>query len=422
MKIKRFVADNVRQALKMVREAQGPDAVILSNERVNGGVEIIAAVDYDESLIHRTFGAVSGEPAAAKTPGVDATPPPAVAPIDEAPADVAPPASDAVADSVVPEPPRVVWSQEPTLVGLRREMESMRTMLEQQLSQLAWTDTKRRNPVRARLLRGLCGMGLSIDLAHELADGIDSADPRDALRLALAGLTERIAVTDDGIVDDAGVVALVGPTGVGKTTTIAKLAARFSLRHGRDQLALVSTDTFRIGAQEQLMTFGRILGVAVHPVADERDLPDLIESLRDKRLVLVDTAGMSQRDSRLSHQLAMLQGRQVPIRLYLALAASSQSHALDEAVRFYGRAPLHGCILTKTDEACSLGGALSALLRHDLPLSYVTDGQRVPEDLHAARAKRTWLVKQAARLTRESGRLIEEEQMAMHFGEVAVNA
>ncbi len=229
-------------------------------------------------------------------------------------------------------------------------------------------------------------LGLSQSLSREIAtiaSGVD--DPDHAWRLGLSDLAGRIEVTGDDIIDNGGVVALVGPTGVGKTTTVAKLAARFALRHGRRHVALVTTDSYRIGAHEQLRTYGRLLGIPVHIAATKDELRATLSELSDRKLVLIDTAGMSQRDLRLSSQISTLEGFK-SVRSYLVLSATTQGVALDQAVRAFRKITLAGCILTKLDEAATIGGALSVAIRHQLPVAYIGDGQRVPEDMHPARA------------------------------------
>jgi flagellar biosynthesis protein FlhF len=214
-------------------------------------------------------------------------------------------------------------------------------------------------------------------------------------------------------------IALVGSTGVGKTTSVAKLAARYALRHGQRSVALVTTDCYRIGAHEQLFTYGRILGVPVQVASSHEELQSTLASLADRRLVLIDTAGMSQRDLRLAEQLATLRDSGFPLRTYLVLNVTTQLNVLDEAVRAFGKAALEGCILTKVDEAASLGGVLSVVAKHRLPLAYVGDGQRVPEDLHPARAHN--LVNRAVSLMQQAGQDSNDETLAERFGGMAAN-
>jgi len=271
---------------------------------------------------------------------------------------------------------------------MRSELGSLREMLEMQLSSLAWNDMERRQPLRARILREMTRLGIEPDVARALvAELPDQINAEQARYLPLGMLSRSLAVSGRDLSgDDSGVVALVGPTGVGKTTTIAKLAARAVMRHGADQVALVSTDHYRIGAAAQLEHYGRLLGARVYPAYDAQSLRKVLEMLRGSHTVLIDTAGVAGSDPRLSQQLDILADAS-GLRACLVLAANAQSQALDEAVRAYLPLKPHACILTKLDEAPALGGALSVLIRHRLPLDYTTDGQRVPEDIAAADAR-----------------------------------
>lgn len=403
MKIKRYFAPDMRQAIRKVREAQGPDAVILSNRKVKGGVEIIAAIDYDpDNLPGEAAEAPRSEaPAAADRPVAEPAPEPAPGPRRKA--------------------PEVVWDEDPALVAMRSEIRELRGLLENQLAHLAWREFSREHPAQAGLLRRLTELGLPRDLCERLIEAVgEQPDAEQAWRRALALLAQSLPVTDDDILDKGGIVALIGSTGVGKTTTVAKLAARFALRHGPRSVALISTDSYRIGAHEQLFTYGRILGVPVQVAGDARELANALKSLPDKRLILIDTAGMSQRDLRLSSQFETLRAAGLPIRSYLVLPASTQTAVLEEAVRAFGEIELAGCILTKVDESASLGGALSVVARHRLPLAYVGDGQRVPEDLHPARAHN--LVNRAATLMQQAGQTTDDDTLAERFGGLAAHA
>jgi flagellar biosynthesis protein FlhF len=208
---------------------------------------------------------------------------------------------------------------------------------------------------------------------------------------------------------------------VGKTTTIAKLAARFALNASAEDVALVTTDTFRIAAREQLETFGEILGAPVYQAGDATRLAEILALLAGRRLVLIDTAGVGQRDLRLARQLSWLAAANSRVKVLLALPANTQTTALQETVEAFMVARPSACILTKTDEAASLGGALSALIQSGLPLAYVANGQRVPEDLHFARPRQTWLVKSALELMSRQDEF-NEDFMAEQFAEVSVNA
>ena len=442
MKIKRFFAEDVRGAIRAVRDELGVDAVILSNREVAGGIEIVAAVDYDENLVNNYAADTStGAPAELPAEAINGRPSVTLAkasetyqsaaeryeapPAHERSARSAAPMSDIPAGDGATVPPahsrestrahaatRIEWSQEPTLVEMRREMEDLRGMMQSQLSSLAWGDLARRNPYRAKLLQQLLDLGMAPAVCRELADRTPPDEDFDRVwRRALGELSHRIPVADDDILDQGGMIALVGPTGVGKTTTIAKLAARFVLRHGARSVALISTDGYRIGAHEQLRAYGRILDIPVRIANDGQELHDALVSLSDRRLVLIDTAGMSQRDVRLSEQFALMARTGFPIQNYLVLSATTQRGGLDEALRAFSESNLRGCILTKVDEAASLGAALSVTIEHRLPVAYVTDGQRVPEDIRPARPHT--LVTRAVELMRQGEKSLQNELLAM---------
>ncbi len=397
MKVKRFFAPDMRQAIQKVREDQGPDAVILSNRQVDGGIEIIAALDYNENL--------------APTAAESRSQPEAVA--DEMTAEAtAARRSDTGAT-------QVSWSQDPALVSMREEIRQLRGLLENQLAHLAWSDRERREPLHTGVMRRLSNMELNSDLIERVsAPTVHARDDAHAMQLALTELAVTVPVAENDIFDQGGIVALVGSTGVGKTTSVAKLAARYVLRHGQRHVALVTTDSYRIGAHEQLMTYGRLLGIPVQVASDHNELRSTLNSLADKRLVLIDTAGMSQRDVRLTEQFATLADSGIPIRTLLVLSATLHPSVLDETIRAFSSVPLDGAILTKLDEAASLGGVLSTVINQHLPLMFTANGQRVPEDFHPARADK--LVQMAAELS-NSLDLPDDTVMAEQFGGLRAN-
>ena len=408
MKIKRHFAPDMRQAIQRVREEQGPDAVILSTRRVEGGVEVVAAIDYDETLVAETVTQGGGEtprPSRAREQRVATR-------RDHDHGQTGRPAAAPRRDR-----PRIEWAQDPALVEMKREIHRLRDLLENQLARLAWADFGRRHPLQLELLRRLAALGLESDFSRDLIGGLDERDDLEAAwQQALRSLAHRISVSGDDILERGGVLALVGPTGVGKTTTLAKLAARFALRHGQREVALVSTDGYRIGAQDQLLTYGRILGVTVHRAETAEELAAVLDGLADRRLVLIDTAGMSQHDLALQRRMACLQtGEQGHrVRRYLVLPATSQARVLHEAVRAFAEGGLDGCVLTKLDEAVTLGQALSVIAAAALPLAYVTDGQRVPEDLHPARINQ--LVARAVTAMADVSQEGDDEVFAERFG------
>lgn len=389
----------------MVREEQGPDAVILSNRRLENGIEVVAATDYDAALIMQAAERSEQPVAEVRTAAVSR-------PIEIVPAHVPP-----VASMSAPAGPAAA-----DLDALKSEMQSLRRLMEQQVAGMAWNDLKTRNPVRADVVRRLISLGLEMGLAREIASEIpDGTDAERARFLPLALLARRLPTFKHEWLEANAtqgeprneVIALVGATGVGKTTTIAKLAARYVQHWGLRDVALITTDHFRIGAQEQLFTYGRLLGVPVLTADNQRELCLALEKLKDRRLVLIDTAGMSPRDQNLHKQFAMLSGLPVPNRTALVLSATSQAADLDDQYRRFAAAGPGAVILTKLDEATRVGAALSAVVRQGIPLGYVADGQRVPEDLAVARADQ--LVLRAMAASRTNAATPDDEEMSHQF-------
>ncbi|MHB1427695.1 MAG: flagellar biosynthesis protein FlhF [Rhodocyclaceae bacterium] len=280
--------------------------------------------------------------------------------------------------------PQGMLNGEAQVQQLMEEMRSIKSLLERQLAGFAWGDMTRHSPLRAQLLGEMIESGFSGQLARRLVEDLPEGMEAPEARKWLAGAVNRrlrALTAENDLIDRGGVFALVGPTGVGKTTTTAKLAARCVVRYGADKLALLTTDGYRIGAHEQLRIYGRILGVPVHVVRDSEDLRRTLAELRGKHMVLIDTVGMSQRDRMVAEQAAMLM-RAGDVKRLLLLNATSRGDTLDDLIRSYAGEDIAGCILSKVDETAALAPALDAVVRHGLLLAYVANGQRVPEDLH----------------------------------------
>lgn len=415
MKIKRFFAEDMRSAIRQVRETLGPDAVILSNKSVAGGVELMAALDFDETA----FVSHTQHRSNAGNPDIDAV-------VTQFPADDGRHREEVEYEPQYTSPrssrsPRVEWSQDPILIDMRQEMQNLRRMVENDLSELTWRDMGRRQPAVRELLRRLMAIGLSPEICHYLvqkANGFSSLEH--GWRKALYFLASEIETTGDEMLEQGGVVAIIGPTGVGKTTTLAKLASRYALRHGNRHVALITMDNYRIGAQEQITNYARILDVPIRTAAGADDLNISLNAFADKRLILIDTAGMSQQDIRISEQLGQLRAGRRKVKTMLTLAATTQQASMKQAIKAFGEADPAAMILTKLDEAGSMGGVLSAIIGSGLKVSYVTDGQRVPEDLHLARPHS--LVSRAVGLAHQEGVGLSEEFFAMALGGSRANA
>lgn len=351
MSVRKFIAPTARQALRDIRNELGDGAVILSNRKVGDGVEIIALANEDQlSGIKDQLSGVKGQ-----------------------------------VSGIGKENSSAMVSESPILI----EIKSMQSMLQQQFAALSWNEAQHRDPQRAGLLRRMLNSGFSALLARRLLDKMPAGK-----ELAESWIKQvlkhnlHVAGEADDIVAKGGVYALIGPTGVGKTTTTAKLAARAVVRYGADKVALLTTDSYRIGAYEQLKIYGKILGVAVHTVKDTDDLRLTLSALRHKHLVLIDTVGMGQRDERVGDQNEMFDATGVG-RLLL-LNATSGGDTLEDVVRMYrgsvSRETVNniiGCIVTKLDEAVNFGAVLDVAVRHRLVMHYMANGQRVPEDLHS---------------------------------------
>jgi flagellar biosynthesis protein FlhF len=299
------------------------------------------------------------------------------------------------------------------------ELKTLRRMLETQLAQLAWNDLTRRAPVHVEILRELTEIGISQELSDYILKQLpEKVELGFARRFAIAGLSQYLLVTGDRWLENGGRVAFIGATGVGKTTTLAKLAVRWVLRHGPRDLALVGSDTVRIGAQDQIQSLGQLLGVPVYTPDNFESLPTLLGRLGDRhRMILIDTPGSSLRDAQISQRLGVLANCASQMESALVLGASTQAGAIEETLKRFAPANPACCVLTKLDEAASLGGALSALIKARLPVSYLSEGQRVPEDLRPARALE--LVSTAVRLAKASGAAADEELLRRRFGKTA---
>jgi flagellar biosynthesis protein FlhF len=302
----------------------------------------------------------------------------------------------------------------PQTTMLMDEMRTIKMLLERQLAGFAWGELAKESPLKALLLSELLESGfsglLSRRMIQDMPDQLSQEDARKWLRAAVNRRLRTLPAEAD-FIDRGGVYALVGPTGVGKTTTTAKLAARCVVRYGADRIALLTTDGYRIGAHEQLRIYGRILGVPVYVVRDGEDLRRTLSDLRDKHMVLIDTVGMSQRDRMVAEQAALL-SRSGQVNRLLLLNAGARGDLLDDVVRAYAGEDLAGCILTKVDEAPSLAPGLDCIVRNGLTLAYVANGQRVPEDLHLP--NRTYLLHRALKVGAGStAHSLREEEMGL---------
>ncbi len=466
MKIRRFFAKDMRTGLAEISKELGSDAAILSTNSVNGGIEIVAATDYEQSLLDSRHSS-SGQPKATRTknasrrnstgssfsdghktarnshqehPGesvisdVDfestlnglkkqqthkkpdeikrtssntaSSSVASSAQFTDNPSIQATSVNDTFAEVVTenkePSPSNSIyntgstaektlnkdfsWGVDPVISGVKDELELIRGLLQSQLAELSWKHKIGSDPVSTELLKRLVALGLPVSLSESYTLKKQSAELKQAWYQVAAALAHDINISTIDPVQQGGCYALVGPTGVGKTTTIAKMAAMAALKYGADSVAMISTDSYRIAAHEQLTVYGQIMGVQVISVADANALSRTLQQLSDKRLILIDTAGIGQRDKRLAEQVACLTRSGENIQNLLVLSATAQLASIKESVQRFGELKLDGAILTKLDEATSLGPALTTLIRTGMAVSFVTNGQNVPDDIHPARA------------------------------------
>jgi flagellar biosynthesis protein FlhF len=439
----------MREALFRIRREHGPDALILSQQTFAQGVEITVALDNTpQTAVARPVPLPPPAPVPASAPVPVSVPVPQAAP----PAPAARPAPQpprpdspfgaallrvadartrqdrgaATAAGPASPPPatvvaaarglRVVRTQDPGLLTMRREVRVLRQLLERQFASLAWDDLARRQPLHAAVLRDFETMNFAPDVARALVSRIpENTRSRYSFGIATALLAKNMPVAGYDLLQEGGCWALVGPTGAGKTTTVAKLAARWASVHGAESVGIIGIDGYRIGAREQLRAHARILGVKMRVADTARELGKALDAMSDRRLVLIDTAGLGQRDLRMGEQLALMAAAPGRFRSQLVLPATAELAVLDEIVRAHASLEPAGCILTKVDESPGLAPALSAVMRANLQLHYMCDGQRGPENLHFAGVKRPWLVWQATKPRHRGAAATAPQSMASAF-------
>jgi flagellar biosynthesis protein FlhF len=474
MKIRRFFGKDMREALKQVKDELGGDAVIMSNKKVVGGVELVAAVD-KETEMTRPIPTISLGRRSKNTPtlseiigddgpdslkallekqhagklldensdGFDYTAFPNAAHTQQRRAESTyssatmsrnhPRASQAYADSQQSEQrlreaelthpyartpvtkavedftmnedfadsqASDLFSHDSSIApnddleSIKLELASIRNVLQYQVNGLSDEKSKRKNPTHYFLGNKLLGMGISEKLVAQLVSFLPpQSNETEGWDYLLKLISNRLHIGGNDILQQSGIVALVGATGTGKTTTVAKLAAKYAQKYGANEVAMITIDTYRIAAFEQLATYGKIIGCTVKKAQTSEDLAHILYQLRHKKLVLIDTAGFSQRDARLVTQLNDYEKETTAnIKKYLVLPAGAQYQVLHQTIQAYKDISLTGCIFSKLDESYSLGEALSVVIENDLRLSYVTDGQRVPEDIKLADSKNLIMV------------------------------
>jgi len=474
MNIQRFTAPTAREALAKARLAFGDGTLILSNRQTPQGVEVMAASEDSLATLDQVAAPAAQAAAPAPAPRMKPAPAPnpaalraaAQAPVEEDAAQLAmstlsfqdyvrermlqrraeareqakaaaprpayeiippdpesaPPARKAVPiavpQPVAPAPAPAAAAPAAVSQGLVNELSAMKEMIEERFSTLAWLGQTKQSPVRANLTLKLIRSGYSPALARALLSMMpDDASPAEAVQWLMGILTRNIK-TDAGsaaLKDEGGVFALVGTTGVGKTTTAAKLAALCARTHGAGSVGLITLDSYRIGAHEQLRAYGRMLGVVAHMAHDRAALQDLLGLLSNRKMVIIDTTGVAPRDPRKRDILDVLDLPQ--IKRLLVLNAASHGDTQDEAVASFGA---RQAVLTKIDEAVKIGPALDTVIRNHLVLRGVSSGQRVPEDWERADAAQ--LVRLSMRSAGKSAHDPQMDELGLYFAQAGTTS
>jgi flagellar biosynthesis protein FlhF len=387
MKLKKYSASDMRQALRMVREEQGPDAVIVSNRSVGDRVEITVAIDFE----------------------------PEPQPVTrELTASASPSGLQGFRDLLERQQGADESLDGPSGERVNEELRTLRRMLETQLAALAWNDLTRRAPLATELLRELTEIGFTRDVAAQVADALPpSVDFQAARRLAIARLADQLQVSGDRWAEYGGIVAFVGPPGSGKSSAVAKLAARWVMRHGNAELVLIGADRERLGAADEITQLGRLLGVRSYLCDAPDQLPELLARCGRARLILIDTAGAGARDTQLVSLSEGLVAAHPELELAITVSACMQSGAIEQVLDVLRPGTRRSCVFTHLDECASLGGALSAVIRARLPVAYVCEGRRIPDDLRVARALD--LVSTAVLLAEKLGATADEDLLTRRF-------
>ena len=382
MKLKRVLAKDTRTALAMIKDSLGDDAVILSNNKIAGEVEIVGAIDYDEKRLTAQSSTAFSDRLSANLDRIKSQRSQHKRPI--AARNVGSELRQSSGFKSPLQPAISTNHQAPVndnMVRMEKELGLLRLLLEQQMSQSLSQNESFISAAAIKVAQRLERMGFEKRLIDPLLAQLPACDDADQLwDYAQQWLQDNLTTSSEGVVHEAGIYALVGPTGVGKTTAIGKLGAQLAMKHGKHKVALISMDQQRIGARDQLRVFGTMLGIDVHHVAGFTELTTTLNQIAHKEYVLVDTSGGNPFDPHIQSLVDGLLGVPQQINIYLTLAANSQSHSLRYLMKHY-LGQVKGVVATKLDECLPLGGLLAALIESKQPLAMITDGQRIPLDL-----------------------------------------
>ncbi len=407
MQVKRYIASDMRRALQQVREELGEDAVILSNKTTAEGVEVIASPHSKEELLQKWGHNHAIQEMSKKM--VSETQPVDVKRVEKKIVEV----NKAVAVENNSAQYRSFTLATDEIDTLKGEVQLLKDLLKTQMTQVSWGNFNYSQPVTSYLFKQMSILGFSLDIAFDWLEQVKTyQDIQQAWHETLDHLTQRIPIIAMPFAQaDHRVIALVGPAGAGKTTTLAKLAAQHILAQGKESVALVTTDTYRIGAQEQLHTIGRIMEVPVCVAEDRAMLDKILTEFSNKSLVLVDTAGLTRHDAGWQEQYQLIKSQEERLQTLLVLPCSHQELVLQRSISDFGNIKLDGCILTKLDESSSLGEIIGIAIKNKLPIAYVTDGLSVSEDIHLANA--VAIMRHAINLAKSKN--IEEKTMIQLF-------
>ena len=376
MNMKTFHEKNMQEALQKIRDELGDEAVIISTKQGKRGVQVVAATDYDIAvnsnnnyMLQEEITNIHGSNSEnfhkdnIKSLNVDTE----------------------VGDTII-----------------QNEINQLRNLIESQTEIISWNKIISENTIARKILQRLSISGFGFNYSKNLLKHVgDIKDEQDAWEEIESKISNSIAIVENNLIETGGVAALVGPTGVGKTTTIAKIAAQYALKHESNHIALISTDHYRIGAHDQISTYASILNVPVIAATNESELQQALHVVRNKKLILIDTPGLSQRDDRVNEIMMTLSEQPKNIEKYLVMSAASQLCVQKEIINQFNSGALNGAIISKSDEASQIGGILTSLIEQGIPIAYETTGQRVPEDI--IRPDQTDLLNKAVHLGEQFG-------------------
>lgn len=372
------------EAIRIIRETMGEDAAIFSQRKIPEGVEVTAVMDYDPDKLFQVQKSVNNAPILSNTKQKHTS-----------------------------APPQLIDDTE-QFHKIQQEIFALKSLLENQLAGLSWDKAQRQSPVGTLVFRKLKRLGLKSTICRELEKEIkEECDVETAWKFTLNRLAQSIRVDSENLSKMSGTYVLVGPTGVGKTTTITKLAAKCAIMHGADSVAILTSDVYRVGGADQLKTYAKVLGITIKTFDTQEMLLNSLKALKDKRLILIDTAGMSFEDPKLSQQLSLFDSRFADFKTLLVLPATNQTQASAQAYSAFKSAKIDGLVITKLDECVNLGSSLNILLENAIPLALVTNGQKIPEDLYFPSSME--LINKVVEISSKYGQSSENGLLAMEY-------